>query len=72
MRTDTGLPLKKTLHVWLRYAKIICFIVMACDPKLHTIILWRVINLKFNIGKKITGLEIMILNREISSMFLNL
>ena len=35
---------------------------MACDSKSHAIILWRVINVKLNIGKKITGLEIMTLN----------
>ena len=38
-------------------------IAMVCDSKLHAI-LWCVINMKLNIGKKITGLEIMILNHE--------
>ena len=40
------------------------FIVMACDSKLHTILLWHVIHMKLSIGKKITGLEEMTLNRE--------
>ena len=43
------------------------FIVMACDSKLLAIILWHVISAKLNIGKKITGLEIMTLKK--SSMF---
>ena len=41
-----------------------CFIAMACDSKLHTIILWYVINVKLRIGKKITGTEIMTLNHQ--------
>ena len=41
-----------------------CFIAMACDSKSHTIVIWHVIDTKLNIGKKITGLEIMTLNRE--------
>ena len=36
------------------------------------IILWHVTNKRLNIGKKITGLEIMTLNCKISSMFPNL
>ena len=32
-------------------------IAMACDSKLHAITLWRVISVKLNIGKKITGSE---------------
>ena len=35
---------------------------MVCDAKLHTI-LWRVMSMKLNIGKKTAGLE-MTLNRE--------
>ena len=38
------------------------FIVMACNRKLHAIISWCEISIKLNIGKKITGLEIMTLN----------
>ena len=45
---------------------------MACDSKSHAIILWRVINVKLNIGKKITGLEIMTLNCKKFSMLPNL
>ena len=41
-----------------------CCIAMASDSKLHAIILWHVISVKLNIGKKITGLEIMTLNSE--------
>ena len=41
------------------------FIVMACDSKSHAIVLWCVISVKLDIGTKITGLEIMVLNREI-------
>ena len=37
------------------------------DSKLLAIILWHVISAKLNIGKKITGLEIMTLKK--SSMF---
>ena len=48
------------------------FVAMACDSNLHAIILWHVINTLLNIGKKITGLEIMTLNLEKFSMFPNL
>ena len=41
-----------------------CCIAMASDSKLHAIILWHVISVKLNIGKKITGLKIMTLNSE--------
>ena len=41
------------------------FIAMVCDSKLHNIVLWRVISVKLIIGKKITGLDTMILNRKI-------
>ena len=37
------------------------FTAMTCDSKSHTIILWHVISMKLNIGKK-TGLKIMTLN----------
>ena len=40
------------------------FIVMACDSKSHAIVLWCVISVKLDIGTKVTGLEIMVLNRE--------
>ena len=30
------------------------FIAVVCDSKLHAIILWHVISMKLNIGKKIT------------------
>ena len=40
------------------------FVAMMCNFNLHTIILWRVISVKLNTGKKITGFELMILNRE--------
>ena len=49
-----------------------CFVDMVCDPKLHPIILWHVISVELNIGKKITRLGIMTLNREKISMFPNL
>ena len=39
------------------------FIAMACDSKLNNIT-WCVISMKLSIGKKITGLEIMTLNRK--------
>ena len=39
------------------------FIAMACDSKLSNIT-WCVISMKLSIGKKITGLEIMTLNRK--------
>ena len=35
------------------------FIAMAGDSKLYTIVLRCVISMKFNIGKNITGLEMM-------------
>lgn len=38
------------------------FIAPVCDAKSHTI-LWRVMSMKLNIGKKTAGLE-MTLNRE--------
>ena len=44
---------------------------MTCDSKLN-VILWRVVSVKLNIGKKITRLEIMKLNRKKISMFPNL
>ena len=37
---------------------------MACNFKLHTIILYQKISEKLNIGKQITRLEIMTLNHE--------
>ena len=37
---------------------------MACNSKSLAIILWQVISAKLNIGKKITGFEIMKLNRK--------
>ena len=40
------------------------FIAMVCDSKSYAIILWRVIIMKLSIGKKITELEIMTLNRK--------
>ena len=49
-----------------------CFTVMACDSKLHAIILWHVISVKLKIGKKITGLEILTLNCKKFSIFPNL
>ena len=67
----SGLSLKKTVHVWWPHAKQ-RFIAIACDSKSHAVILWRVISVKLNIGMKITGLEIMTLNREIISLFPNL
>ena len=39
------------------------FIAMACDSKLNNIT-WCVISMKLSVGKKITGLEIMTLNRK--------
>ena len=41
-----------------------CFIAMVSHYKSQVIILWCVISMKFNIGKKIIGLEIMTLNCE--------
>ena len=40
------------------------FIGMVCDSKSHAMISCRVINIKWNIAKKMTGLVIMTLNRE--------
>ena len=41
-----------------------CCIAMVCNSKLQTLILWSVISVKLNIGKKITGIEIMTLNHK--------
>ena len=41
-----------------------CFIAMVCNSKLHGVILWCVIRVKLNLGKYITGLEIMTFNRK--------
>ena len=57
----SGLSLKKTPHVWLAPKQ--HSIAMACNLESHAILL-RVINVKLNNGKKITGLEIITLNRE--------
>ena len=40
------------------------FSVMACALESRIVILWRVISVKLNNGKKITGLEIMTPNHE--------
>ena len=45
------------------------FIAMAGDSKLHTIVLRCVISMKLNIGKNITGLEMM---KSMNQMFPNL
>ena len=45
------------------------FIAMAGDSKLHTIVLRCVVSMKFNIGKNITGLEMM---TSMNRMFQNL
>ena len=45
------------------------FIAMACDSKLHTIVSRCVISMKLNIGKNITGLEMM---TPMNQMFPNL
>ena len=37
---------------------------MACNSKSHRIMLWHVISMKLNIGKKITRLEIMTLDHK--------
>ena len=58
-----GLSLKKTSHVWLAHAKT-TFYCYGMQLELHAIILLRVIKVKLNIGKKITGLQIITLNRE--------
>ena len=34
-------------------------IAMVCDSELHTIILWIVISMKLDVGKKMAGLETM-------------
>lgn len=48
-----------------------CFITMTCYSELYAIILWCVISKKLNVGKKITGLEMMMLNcMKKTSMFL--
>ena len=47
MTYNTGLSLKKTLHMWLPHAKTMSYNLMACDS--HEIL---------KIGKKITELEI--------------
>ena len=38
------------------------FSAIVCNSKSHAIILWHLISIKLNIGKKITGLEIMTLS----------
>ena len=35
-----------------------------CDSKLHATILWFEMSMKLSIGKKVAGLEIIILNHE--------
>ena len=40
------------------------YVAAVCDSDLHTILLWPVITVKLNTGKKIAGLEIMALNQE--------
>ena len=62
--TTPGLSLKKTLHVWLPHAKTRFYCSMVCGSKLYAIISWPVIGVKLNIGKKITGLEIIALHCE--------
>ena len=57
----SGLSLKKT-HMCGCHMPKRCFIAIACNYKLHAII-WPVISIKLSIGKKITGLDIMTLNR---------
>ena len=54
------LSLKKTRVVAARQNNI--FFSVAFDSKSHAMILWRVMTVELNIGKKITGLEIMTLN----------
>ena len=46
--------------MWLPHAKTMFY----CDLESHAIILWCVISVELNTGKKTTGLEMMILNRE--------
>ena len=55
----SDLSLKKTRVVAARQNNI--FFAVACDSKSHAMI-WRVMTVELNIGKKITGLEIMTLN----------
>ena len=62
---QTDLSLK---HVWLPHAKV----KFNCYGIRSNIMLWCEISMKLNIDKKITGLEIMILNYKKSSMFQNL
>ena len=40
------------------------FIALACNSELHTIIIWCVISVRLNIGKKITRLEISLTNKQ--------
>ena len=40
------------------------FIAMACDSESRAMILWCVMSMKLNIGKKIGGLKMMTLHRE--------
>ena len=57
-KNRSDLSLKKTPHVWLLHAKTFyCYVILNCMPG-------RVICMKLKIGKKITGLEMMTLNRE--------
>ena len=42
---------------------------MACNSKSHVIMLWHVISMKLNIGKKITGLEMMTSDQKKSACF---
>ena len=66
--TLTGLPLKKTQQVWLPHTKTMFY---CYDVQFQTAC-HSVICVKLNIGKKITGLEILALNHKKSSMFPNL
>ena len=59
----SGLPLKIILHLWLPRAQT-TFIAIACDSKVHAMILRHVMSMKLNFAKKIAGLEIMTLNCE--------
>ena len=56
----SGLSLKKTPHLWLPHAKTTFYL----DLESHVMILWHVMSVKLNIGKKIAGLEMITLNRE--------
>ena len=50
--------LGKDWHVRLPHTKPKqCFIAMVCNSKLQALILWSMISVKLNIGKKITGIE---------------